>query len=819
MNRVTWRESFFLGIAGGLIAGCTSHPPVVVEPPPEPCVRVTQASWQPMTGTDTVTVALIAGRPAVRLPCPFTGPACERSSWDIPVALDLSNTSGLRFDMFCRDTTPVGHFTLYLHSGQGWYRADFFPEITNAWCSITIDKASTGYEGKPAGWEKIDKLRFSAWRSKNMDAEFFLGDLFPAEEPGGRPLVAILRPDSTMQRGTEGTKAVQQFAESMAKELKAVGVNCSILGDGELSEKALAPFQLVVLPYNPGMTDGVAEEISRFAKRGGKLLAFYSVSPKLYPVLGIQGGPHVKEPKPGTFAQIHFLPKALTGAPENVGQKSWNITAFTPAPGASTTMLAEWHDTEGQPTGYAAVLGTSNSMVMTHVLLTDDLTNKRRMLLAMVIQLVPEAGYRVAAAAMAGIGKELGKRTFAKTIQDIQQQGSTDRRMKAAVSEASTAWHKVEKAVSQRRFLEVPELASNAERRLLEAWCLAQPPTSAHFRAFWCHDAFGVTGITWDEAIRRLANNGFNAILPNMLWGGVAFYDSKVLPVASKTVERGDQVAACLAACRKYGVQLHVWKVNWNLGHAVPEAFVEQLRKEHRLQANAQGDELRWLCPSHPANRQLEINAMVEVARNYDVDGIHFDYIRYPDNQHCFCAGCRERFEQALGAPVRNWPSDVRSEGQLLSRWQEWRRGNITAVVQAVSEQARAVRPGIKLSAAVFRYWSTDRDSVGQDWKVWCDKGWLDFVCPMDYTPNNQRFENMVAQQMTWAGHVPCYPGIGVSASSSRFGAARTIEQIDIACRNKAGGFVIFNYGLKESEELLPLLGLGITKPIASGAR
>jgi hypothetical protein len=58
-----------------------------------------------------------------------------------------------------------------------------------------------------------------------------------------------------------------------------------------------------------------------------------------------------------------------------------------------------------------------------------------------------------------------------------------------------------------------------------------------------------------------------------------------------------------------------------------------------------------WLCPSHPANQALELNALVEIARNYDVAGLHLDYIRYPGKDYCFCAGCRQRFEASLGKP------------------------------------------------------------------------------------------------------------------------------------------------------------------------
>jgi hypothetical protein len=50
-----------------------------------------------------------------------------------------------------------------------------------------------------------------------------------------------------------------------------------------------------------------------------------------------------------------------------------------------------------------------------------------------------------------------------------------------------------------------------------------------------------------------------------------------------------------------------------------------------------------------------------------------------------------------------------------------------------------------------------------------------------------------------------------VSASTSHFGVDRVIEEINITRRHNTGGFIIFNYGVTESQELLPLLGLGIT--------
>ncbi len=738
-----------------------------------------RAAWTPMSGTAAATVTNVEGRNVVRLPCNFAGTTIERASWDRPLKVDLSACRGVQFKVYCRDTEPVSHFSIYFESGAGWYHASFFPEATNGWNVITIDKGATTTEGTPGGWGRIKTIRISAWRGKDADTELLLSDISQADALGSDAAVAVVRGESVTQRDPDEARAVARFTEAVAQELRALDIGCAVLSDLDTTAERLKSAKLVVLPHNPRMPDQAAAELVKYANSGGKLLVFYEVPEKLRGVLHVTGGRHVRAEYPGNFAAMRFAMNALPGAPVVVGQRSWNISTATPVAGASR-VLAEWFDAQGKPTGHAAVVGSTNGLVMTHVLLTDDAANKRRMLLAMVGYLVPEVWRKAVDASMARLGTPTDE--TARTLREAA--------LKLAV---------------EQRFAEAMDKAAEAQQQVQRAFCRAQRPEPGEFRAFWCHSAFGVEEMEWDEAIRRLAENGFTAILPNMLWGGAAYYDSQVLPVVA--ADKGDQIAKCLAAGKKYGVQVHVWKVNWNLGHAVPAEFAEKMRSAGRLQMSARGKEEPWLCPSHPDNQKLEIDAMVEVARRYDVDGIHFDYIRYPDSDHCFCAGCRERFEQATGAAVPNWPNI----GSVRQQWLDWRRGNITAVVKAVSEQARVIKPKIKISAAVFRQWNTDRDSVGQDWKLWCDKGWVDFVCPMDYTPSNRSFENMVSQQVQWAGRVPCYPGIGVSTSSSQLGVERLIEQINITRRYRTHGFTIFDYGVTESRDLLPLLGLGIT--------
>ncbi len=792
------------------VEGAPAPSPAIIDDCQYPDDSAAQQAWQPMRGSLPPALVDLEGRKALRLRCNFEGTDIERASWDQQIRLDLGSARGVQFKLLCRNASPVSYFSIYFQSGAGWYHGVFFPESATAWNTITLDKSSMGTEGTPAGWAHITTIRISAWRAKDANTEFYVRDLRKSGVLGGDASIALIRADSAARQSREEARSVEQFTAAVAQNLYALDIGCATLSDLDVTAAAVKPAKVVVLPYNPSLPERTADLLAEYARGGGKLLVFYILPEKLRALAGVEQPAHTPAAYPGKFSSIRFSSRSVSGAPPVVGQQSWNINLFHPIDGRGR-ILAEWFDDQGRATGCPAIVGSPDCIVMSHVLLADDPANKRRMLLALLGSLAPEIWQQAASAAIERVGDLGGFSSFDEAARQIGKLKPDDPAVSTTLTSAGAARQEALALASQRKFAESMDKAAAASAALQEALCKAQQALPGEFRAFWCHSAFGVRGMTWDEAIGRLAANGFTAILPNMLWGGAAFYPSKVLPVAQPIAERGDQIAQCLAACRKYGLQMHVWKVNWNLGAAAPKEFVERMRREGRLQANSNGKEERWLCPSHPENRKLEIESMLEVARDYDVDGIHFDYIRYPDADHCFCAGCKERFQQATGAVVRNWPKDVLANGALRQRWLDWRRGNITAVVEAVSRQVRALKPKVRISAAVFTNWAADRDGVGQDWKLWCEKGYVDFVCPMDYTPSTASFENMVTRQLQWANRTPCYPGIGVSASSSHFGVDRVIEEINVTRRHQTGGFIIFNYGVEESKELLPLLGLGIT--------
>ncbi len=766
--------------------------------------------WRPMAGSAEVSAVQQGGRRALRMPCTFRGTRIDRASWDRTVALDLTRAKGLRFAMQCADASPVGHFTVYLRSGKGWYKGGFSAPPGQGWGQVTIAKSTMSTEGAPTGWGRIDAIRLSAWRGKNVDTVFHIADLrLYGLVTGG---VVIVRGDQALTRGAGEAESVRRYPAVIAGMLDDAGLANVVMSDSDLTASRLAGVKLVVLPYNPVMDDRTAGVLAGYLNKGGKLLSCYHLPRRLAPVVGIARGRHIRQKRPGHFASIRPVTGLLPGAPQATGQASWNIGAASPVAGKSR-VAAWWYGADGRTTGHAAVVASDNCVHLTHVLLPDDRTNKQQFVLAMVGQASPGLWRQIAAGRITRIGTFGPYTDVAAARAGISKLAGAYRPAVEALQRGSDLAARAKKEASAGEHIAAAATAGRARRAMLDAYLRARKPVAGEHRAFWCHRAFGVRGMTWDQAIKTLADNGFTAILPNMLWGQTAFYPSTVLPVSPQVADKGDQIALCLAACKTYGVACHVWKVNFNMGWHASKKTAADMTARGRTQVGFDGKSYpRWLCPSHPDNQALEIASMVEVARTYAVDGLHFDYIRYPGRSHCFCAGCRTRFQTSAGVTVACWPADVRTDAALEAKWLDFRRAQITAVVAAVATQARKVRPGLKISAAVFRNWPVDRDGVGQDWKLWCEKGYLDFVCPMDYTPDTAQFERMVTSQLEWAGKVPCYPGIGLSTWADAADVCTLIDQIDVTRRLKTGGFTVFNYSTAEARDVLPALGKGMTR-------
>ena len=795
-------------VAGFWVAACCAQVCVgdlessLLPPPSAPILQGNIAArFRPMAGT-LPAEPLFKGNGA-RLPVNFAGTTHDRATWDIQVDVDASQAQGFCFHFYCGDLSPVAQFCCYFHSRGGWYRAEFCPELTGQWETITIDKARTTTEENPAGWAHIDTIRISVWRGSSTDTVCGIANIGLT---GGAPQVLVVRADSRMGPGDPEARAYGDYASTVSATFDTIGIPNALVADTDFAAALKEGVRLVVLPYNPSLPDTATAALEAFVAKGGKLMACYSTPQEAFRLLGLRRTGYV-EAKPAAFKGFAKTHQGLDGQPDFAAQGSWRAMVAGPAEGVKARVVAVWRNADGSDSATPAITLTPAGAYIGHVWFGASSKESVALMQAVAGELVPDFWKEAAQEAFGRIGKVAGAPGLAALQAGLDKApAAAQAELARTVSERLLAKRDMDNG-AWRESLSHSAAAADAA---LRAWCCAQPARAGEFRAMWCHSAFGLGDRDWGRAIRELKAAGFNAVLPNMLWAGTAYYPSDVLPRDGSVATEGDQVAKCLAACREHGVEMHVWKVNWNTGGHATKAFIATLEREGRYQVTYSGGKrAEWLCPSHPANQDLEVASMLEVARKYPIDGVHFDYIRYPDNDSCYCDGCKARFQERLGKPVTDW-AQTRPGQPLHDAWQDFRRSNISGVVRRVHEGAKALRPNLKVSAAVFSNWPLNRDRIAQDWKVWCDNGWLDFVCPMDYTESTALFAGMTGQQKGHAGKVPLYPGIGLSCWRGPEDPVRLIRQIGVIREQGLPGFTVFNYD-HHAEAVLPSLRLGTT--------
>ncbi len=761
-----------------------------------------QESWKPQVDASPVQLSKTDdGNGALLLQCDFTKKQ-DRCYWDKEIKLDLSKFGRFSFWIYANNPQAISNGTLYFQSGDGWY-SGAFPIGKNKWHKVSLRKSGFRIEDSPNGWDSINRIRLSFWKANDIDTNVQINNLEAVSDK-----IVIVLGDNTIKKNPQQARTVQDTAEQMSDNLDNAGIEFGVITDGEVESGVLSNAKFAIFPYNPDISEQELDAIEKFVQSGGKIMVFYMLPARLANLLGIDSSEWSRGTYSGQFNSVSLDTKAVDGLPDGISQGSWNVT-IPKISDKETRIIGRWTDSNGNLSDTPAITFNSNGMFMGHVMTQGDLLNKKQMLLAVIGELLPDMRQSISEAIMSQKGKIAGlddlnevQSLIKENVKKIPE--TRQEEVSKHLAESEKLYKESEKAYKSKHYGDVLRISRKAMQEFQESLLLSFPSKTNEFRALWCHSASGIAGWDWDKAIENVKKNGFNAVVPNMLWGGLAYYQSDVLPVA----DGGDQIAKCLSACRKYGVQVHVWKVNWNLSNA-PADFVDKMRKEGRLQKNRQGKEIMWLCPSNQENYKLELESLLEIVRKYDVDGIHFDYIRYPDGNSCFCDTCKKGFEESIGTELENFPVDAFNPA-YVDKFIKWRADQITHLVRDVSQRARLLNPKIKISAAVFNDYPSCIRSVGQDWKLWIDSGYLDFVCPMNYTSDNDRFANMITNQKSVVnGKVPLYPGIGASAPG--LPADQVAMQAYIARSLGVEGFIIFNYDLTVAMNALPALLKGST--------
>ena len=622
--------------------------------------------------------------------------------------------------------------------------------------------------------------------------------------------IAIVLPNATPQVSEGDVQYARAVAKRFNRMLNGIGLTADTLEDGSLSEAQLNSRRLIILPLNTVLAPQTASLLKNFVASGGKLFVTYTLPDTVASLLGLRQTNWLKQEAPGDFAAIQLNAPDIVDMPASIRQASWNITvAESTTP--DTKIIGYWHNAKGESTDLPALFVGEAGVFFSHIFLPDDTQRKMQMLAALLGHLVPEFRRTFAERAIAAMTNIGHTKDFAALKQFVQRSNAPE--AQDALKVATDLMNQARTEYDTGAYNTAITRARTSRAEFSKAYFLSHISVETEGRAVWNHSGLGAYPGDWERSAKELAAAGVNIILPNMAWAGVAHYPSQILPQSKTYTQYGDQLAQCVAAAHKHGLEVHVWKITWNLEGA-PKAFVEKIREAGRTQVSADGKPLNWLCPSHPKNVLLELESMLEIVANYDVDGIHLDYIRYPGSHACYCEGCRERFVLATRLQIDEWPAAVLPKtGRYSEQYAEWRSQQITRLVRLLHKRLRAVDPDIKLSAAVFGWYPGCITTIGQDWIAWAKSGYLDFVCPMNYTEKADYFTELLVNQLArMPKGVAIYPGIGATASNSLLTPDAVVEQIYLSRYLGASGWTIFDYSVDISESVLPALAMGVAK-------
>ena len=754
------------------------------------------AAWRAVGDAPPVSPAASGG---LTFPIPF-GDDRDRVYWDRDGQWDLSASTGFELDIACPEPEAMRSLSLYFRSGSGWYIWSQ-PLSAAGRQKLILPKTQFSVEGSPAGWDAIDTIRISPWKGQARDTELTLHRL------AGRR-------DSLFIAVGSDAAVSQRTADRLSRWLKASGIPHSMTTDDRL-ESVAAEASMIILPYNPRLPESGLNALKTFTERGGKLVVLFSSDEQLAALMDIQLGSITNTRDIGKWRGMTFTSSAPTGLPARVNQQSWMIGPARPASEKSTAM-AFWNNAAGEISEEPAVIASPHGYWFTHVLLDDDMIAKQRTLGGLLASLDASLWESIADHALLNAGRIDGWRNADEAIEALNllaadhPNGETIRAFTRRIGIQARQLRDLHKLG---QFRDAALKGYELTDLLIKTYGLAQTAAPGEFRGVWDHDGTGWYPGDWDRTAKLMAESGINAIFINATWAGLAHYPSKILPESYTKRFYGDQLAQCIAAARKYDIEVHAWIVCWYLENA-PVEFTQPLRNGDRLQHTSGGAERLWMNPAHPENRQHHLDIVREILTNYEVDGIHLDYIRYPDANGCFSPYTRRQFEEASGFAIQNWPQDVLKGGQHYNEFITWRAGVISSFVKETRAVANEVKPAARLSAAVWGGYPQVITSIGQDWASWMKDGLLDFVCPMNYANELYRFTALVDRQLVLPGvRGKLFPGLGVTANESQLRGDQVVEQILALRKREVGGFVLFDLSTTLVDDTLPTLRMGVSKP------
>ena len=273
---------------------------------------------------------------------------------------------------------------------------------------------------------------------------------------------------------------------------------------------------------------------------------------------------------------------------------------------------------------------------------------------------------------------------------------------------------------------------------------------------------------TLDDMVNFAIEKNINHLFIQVRGRGDSFYESNFIP-RSQILSEGefDPLAYLLDTVKGKGIKIHAW-VNvyflWS-SKSLPthDRHILHMRQEWldtteewpvdvkkqlgMVTVNNNSSEGLFLSPNHPDVNGYLIKVFRELITNYDIDGLHLDYIRYQDAEYGRNPYAIAQFKKESGNDPRPWFLEMERSTSAsrrlignMKRWNNSKRKAVTSLVKDTRALVNEVRPDCIISAAVKPNLYIARERFFQEWNVWLAAGYMDWIVPMNYSPKMREF-------------------------------------------------------------------------------
>lgn len=241
-----------------------------------------------------------------------------------------------------------------------------------------------------------------------------------------------------------------------------------------------------------------------------------------------------------------------------------------------------------------------------------------------------------------------------------------------------------------------------------------------------------------------------------------------------------DPLSFAIDEAHRRGMELHAW-IN-------PYRATFDLNPDHISAGHISKKHPEWLFnyggkklfnPGIPEVRAYIYEVVMDLVRQYDIDGIHLDdyFYPYPD-----------------GKPIPDWAT-FRKYGSGFDSIEDWRRDNVNRLIETLNVGIHSEKAYVKFGVSPFGIWENKAqhplgsESSGfsgyrqlyADARKWAEEGWVDYLIPQVYFPfgySAAAFENLVDW---WGAHAygrHMYIGHAVYRATERRNGWENPEQL-----------------------------------------